>query len=184
MKRLLLVAITLLFAGCSSMPGMPGYISTTESAYDGVIQYDMEPGFVYRGNDSFSGADLFMSLSYNKRMGDDILLIAHISGISSISRANSLHFMIDGEEVTISSIGTFTDRRYEPGTYSTTYIPGTSYSSRTYVVKQSFIDRITKAKDVRVKLDTSGGAVTGYFSNDTTSSAVSAFRDFMEKVSL
>jgi len=182
MKTLFIAFGLLLLVGCSAMPGMPGYISKTESSYNGAIQYDMEPGFVYRGNDSFSGADLFMSLSWNTKMKDDILLIAHISRLSSILRSNSLHFMIDGDEVSLSSIGTFTDRRYEPGVYSTTYIPGTSYASRTYVVKVSFIERLINANDVRVKLDTSDGYVSGYFSNDTTSSAVSAFRDFMEKV--
>ena len=93
-QQILLVAFLLaMLSGCASMPGMPGYISEEKSSFDGSVQLSMEPAFVYRDNDGFSGSDLKLSLLWRSSMeNDDIVLEAFVDGAHSFARGESLHF--------------------------------------------------------------------------------------------
>tara|TARA_R110002072_G_C7708914_1_gene513844 strand:+ start:71 stop:655 length:585 start_codon:yes stop_codon:yes gene_type:complete len=185
MKFISVFLLVLLLAGCSSMPGMPGYIEVTKSSFDGSTQLSMEPAFVFRSNDGFSGSDLQMSLLWRSAMNNnDVVLIAQVSGAKSIARGDSLHFNIDGQIESLKSIDELTNINYEPGVYSAVYIPGQNISSKRYVVTKEFIDKILNASDVKVKLDLSQSFVEGIFTDTTTSSAYGAFKEFVKKAKL
>ena len=172
-----------ILSGCSSMPGMPGYISEDQSSFDGSTQLSMEPALVYRDNDGFSGSDLKLSLLWRSAMeSDDIVLEAFVDGAHSFARDESLHFNVDGEVVSFKAIDELTNIDYEPGVYSTVYVPGGNVSSKRYLVSREFISRILDASNVGVRLDLRSSFVEGVFSDTTTSSANKAFKAFMQKV--
>jgi len=180
---LLVMVLIALISGCSSMPGMPGYISEDQSSFDGSMQLSMEPAFVYRDNDGFSGSDLKLSLLWRSTMeSDDIVLEAFVDGAHSFARDESLHFNVDGEVVSFQAIEQLTNIDYEPGVYSAAYVPGGNVSSKRYLVSREFITRILKASRVGVRLDLRRSFVEGVFSDTTTSSAHEAFKAFMQKV--
>jgi hypothetical protein len=184
-KLLSVLLLMFLVVGCSSMPGMPGYIEVRKSSFDGSTQLSMEPAFVFRNNDGFSGSDLHLSLLWRSAMNDnDVVLIAQVSGAKSIARGDSLHFNIDGQIESLKSIDELTSIEYEPGVYSAVYIPGQNISSKRYVVTKEFIDKILYSSSVKVKLDLSKSFVEGIFTDTTTSSAYSAFNDFVKKAKL
>ena len=184
MKKIIIFLISLTaLGGCASMPGMPGYIDMTESSFDGSVQLSMQPAFVYRDNDGFSGSDLKMSLLWRSSMKDsDIVLIAQVTGAHSIARGESLMFNVDGQIHSFKSIDEITNINYEPGVYSTIYIPGQNISSKRYVMEKSFIKKITNATDVKVKLNLSQSFVEGIFTDTTPSSSYDAFIAFMKKL--
>lgn len=178
-----IILLCALFAGCSSMPGMPGHISKTTSSYDGAVQYDMEPAFVYRSSGSFSGADIKMALSWNSATKDDsVVLFVEMSKLISIDSGPSLVFKVDGKERSFSSSSKYTSYDYKPGVYGAASVAGHHTSSKSFVVPIEFIRQIVAAKDVVVKIDTDAGYYSGVFSNNAQSSAVNAFADFLEKI--
>lgn len=185
LKFIKVFLLSFLIAGCSSMPGMPGYIDVTKSSFDGSTQVSMEPAFVYRNNDGFSGSDLKMSLLWRSSMNnDDVVLVAHVFGAESVASGESLHFNIDGQIESFKSIDRLTNIDYEPGVYSTVYIPGQNISSKRYIVTKKFIDRILNASNVKVKLELSRSFVEGIFTDTTPSSSYGAFKEFIEKARL
>ena len=182
MKLIPLFLLIFLLVGCSSMTGVPGYIEVTKSSFDDSTQLSMEPAFVFRNNDGFSGSDLQMSLLWSSAMNkNDVVLIAQVSGAQSIARGDSLHFNIDGKIESMRSLDEFTNINYEPGIYSAVYISGQNTSSKRYVVSKEFIDKILNASSVKVKLNLSQLFVEGIFTDTTTSSAYSAFKEFVKK---
>ncbi|MCP5326172.1 MAG: hypothetical protein H7A09_07575 [Oceanospirillaceae bacterium] len=185
MKLLSAILFTIVIVGCSSMPGMPGYIEVTKSSFDGSTQMTMEPAFVYRKNDGFSGSDLQLSLLWRSAMKtNEVVLIAQVSGAQSIARGESLHFNIDGNIESLKSIDELTTINYEPAVYSTVYIQGQNTSSKRYVVSKQFIDKILNASNVKVKLELSQSFVEGIFTDKSASSANGAFKEFVEKAKL
>jgi len=183
-QQFLLVTFLLaVLSGCASMPGMPGYISEEKSSFDGSTQLSMEPAFVYRDNDGFSGSDLKLSLLWRSTMeNDDIVLEAFVDGAHSFAHGESLHFNVEGEVVSFKALEELTNIDYEPGVYSTVYVPGGNVSSKRYLVSREFITRILEASQVGVRLDLRRSFVEGVFSDTTSSSAHEAFEAFMQKV--
>ncbi len=179
----LVILVLALVSGCTSLPGMPGYISEEKSSFDGSVQLSMEPAFVYRDNDGFSGSDLKLSLLWRSTMeDDDIVLEAFVDGAHSFARGESLHFNVDGNVVSFKALEELTNIDYEPGVYSTVYVPGGNVSSKRYLVSKKFIMRILEASQVGVRLDLRRSFVEGVFSDTTASSAHEAFKAFMQKV--
>jgi len=179
-----LVILALAFvSGCTSLPGMPGYISEEKSSFDGSVQLSMEPAFVYRDSDGFSGSDLKLSLLWRSTMEDgNVVLEAFVDGAHSFAHGESLHFNVDGNVVSFKAIEELTNIEYEPGVYSTAYVPGRNVSSKRYLVNKIFIMRILEASQVGVRLDLRRSYVEGVFSDTTASSAHEAFKAFMQKV--
>lgn len=164
MKKLILIAITS-FSGCAAIPGMPGHINEKRSSFDGSAELSMDPAFVYRNNDGFSGSDLQLALFWRSAMKPEELIIeASVPGAQSIATTNSLHFNINGEIVSFTSIDQLTN------------IEG--LSTKRYPITWQFLDRILAAKDVRVRLDLKTTFVEGIFSDNSTSAARPAFSKF------
>jgi hypothetical protein len=102
--------------GCSSMPGMPGYIKESTSTFDKSTELSMEPAMVFRNNDGFSGSDLQLGLFWRSSMRpDEIVVIASVRHAESLSSGNSLHFNVDGQISSFASIDELTDFKYKPG---------------------------------------------------------------------
>src|SRR5690554_7628141 len=104
-QQILLVAFLLaMLSGCASMPGMPGYISEEKSSFDGSVQLSMEPAFVYRDNDGFSGSDLKLSLLWRSSMeNDDIVLEAFVDDRQSRDSFRSLPLKPDRKSTRLNS---------------------------------------------------------------------------------
>jgi hypothetical protein len=181
MKYISVLLLAIWLAGCTSMPGMPGYIGVTKSSFDGSTQLNMEPAFVFRSNDGFSGSSLRISLFWSSAMNaNNVVLIAQVDGAESIARGNSLHFNIDGQVESLKSIDELTTINYEPSDYGS----GQNISLKRYVVTKMFIDKILSASIVKVKLDLSQSYVEGIFTDTTTSSSYNAFKEFVKKAKL
>jgi hypothetical protein len=174
--RKLIILVALFLGGCSSMPGMLGYIEVTKSSFDGSTQISMEPALVYRSNDGYSGSDLQMSLLWRSAMNDnDVVLIAQVTGAKNISRGNSLHFNIGGEINSFKSIDQLTSIDYDSGQ---------NISSKRYVISKAFIRKILSSSSVKIKLDLTKSYVEGVFTDTTSSSAYGAFKEFILKAKL
>jgi hypothetical protein len=179
----LIILLPILFVGCAGIPGMPGHITETKSSFDKSVELSMEPAFVFRNNDGFSGSDLRLALFWRSTMKPgDIVLEAYVNGAHNFSTGKSLHFNVDSEIVSFTSIDQLTNIDFEPGVYSGVYIPAKNVSSKRYLITSKFLDRLLKAKDVRVKLDLHKTYVEGIFSDTTVSSAKQAFVKFSEKI--
>ncbi len=169
--------------GCSSMPGMPGNIKESTSTFDNSIELSMQPAFVFRTNDGFSGSDLRLALFWRSSMRPgDLVVEVYVRGAESFSTGKSLHFNVDGQIISYASIDELTDIQFKPGSYRGVYIPATNISSKRYLINRQFLDRLLSAHDVRVRLDLRKSFVEGIFSDDTPSSARRAFKEFSEKL--
>lgn len=178
-----ILLLPMLLIGCAGVPGMPGHIAEAKSSFDESVELSMEPAFVFRNNDGFSGSDLRLALFWRSTMKPgSMVLEAYVDGAHNFSTGKSLHFNIDGEVVSFISIDQLTDIDFEPGIYSGLYIPAKNVSSKRYLISSEFLDMLLKAKDVRVKLELHRSYVEGVFSDATASSAKRAFVKFAEKI--
>ena len=108
---------------------------------------------------------------------DTVILTATVQGAHNIDKENSLRFNIDGEFYDFSSIDSMTDIKTEYGSYST------NWSSRRYIVKTDFLEKLINAKEVWVKINLAKTYVEGKFSADNPTAARPAFRKFYERIS-
>ena len=174
----LLILLGLSLSGC-----MPGNIKETKSTFDNSIQLTMDPAFVYRHADGFSGSDLRMALFWSSTMASgDLILEAFVDGAHSIPSKKSLHFKIDGELTSLTSIDKLTDIKLQGGNYTHSYISAKNVSSKRYIINATFLQKIINAKDVRIKFDLRNKFVEGVFSDTTASSAKNAFVKFNKKM--
>lgn len=183
MKYILPLILTILIGACSSIPGMPGYLSVETSSFDNSTQVSMEPAYVFKTNNGFSGADIHLSLFWRSTMQDDeVVLIASVTNAKNIARGESLHFNIDGTVHSFESVDSLTKIKYERGSSDGT-ISGHNVSSKRYLVTKQFVQQILNASNVKVKLDLYNSFYEGVFTDTTTSSAYGAFKKFIEKAS-
>jgi len=171
MKRLAAVLALLLVTACA------GQISETKSTFDidNSRELSMEPTYVFTHADGRSGSDLRLSLFWRSTMPkNELILGAFVSGVHSIPAIKSLHFNIDGQIVSLSSIDTLTNIETKYG--SPRFVPPYNVSSNRYVVTFEFIENIITANDVRVRLNLGKKYVEGVFSDKTFGAAK---RDFV-----
>lgn len=173
MKALIVSFAVLLLVGCSSVPGMPGYISESISTYDDSTQYRMEPAFVYRSDSSLDGYAFSMGLYWSSKSPDSFLMEVRVNSWSAFITGESLFVNIDGEEKAFHSNAVDTDFEYDGPS---------KYASYDYLVKSSFLKRMLSGDSVKIKVITKDGYVDGLFTNDSHSSAINAFKDFVQKV--
>lgn len=185
-SRIMLVVVASLsfsLTACAAILGAPGHITEKQSTFDNSTQLSMEPAFVFRHADGFSGSDLQLSLFWRSTMQPgQLVLVAYVDGTHNFEQGQSLFFNIDGEIVGFESIDQLTDITFKPGIYDAIYIAGTNVSSKRYLISPSFLEKILNAKDVRVKLNMSRTFVEGVFSDNTMSSAKRAFIEFQKKL--
>lgn len=178
----IIIAATLLFylAGCSSLPGMPGHISSSKSTFDGSTNLSMQPALIYRENDGFSGSDLRLALYWSTAFENgELLLRAEVDGYDSFVRNRSLVFNIDGEMHHPESLDQTTNFEFNEGEFMAGF-SGTS-SSKSYVVTEDFVNQLLNAERAAVRAILSDGYVEGVFTDDTPNSAYLAFQEFMER---
>ena len=105
MKRLAAVVLALVLSTACA-----GQISQTFSTFDNPRELSMEPAYVFRHADGLSGSDLRLSLFWRSTMPkNELILGAFVDGAHSIPSKKSLHFNIDGQIVSLSSIDTLTN---------------------------------------------------------------------------
>lgn len=180
MKPIIGLSIVLWLAGCSSLPGMPGHISANESKFDGSTTLSMQPAFVYRDNDGLSGSDLSFALYWSSAFDSNKLVLrAEVDGYESFVPEKSLAFNIDGDLQHPTPINQVTSFYFDQSAFRSG-VPATS-SSKSYLVDESFINRILSAERTAVRATLSDGYVEGVFTDDTASSAYLAFQEFMER---
>jgi len=158
-------------------PGMPGYISVSESKFDGSKQITIEPAWLY-------DSPIKLSLMKNTKMAEQsIILTVVVKGTHTFATGKSLHFNIDNEIVSFEAMDTFTDIETTPGLYnSVASLPASNWSSKRYTVTKDFINRIINANDVWVKVELTKTFVEGKFSSDAPTIARKPFKSFMEKI--
>lgn len=180
MRIAFLVVVVATLAACTSIPGLPGYISSQESTFDGSTILSMEPGLVYRDNDGFSGSDLALGLYWSSAFdGDEIVMVAQVDGYKSFASEKSLQFNVDGELYIPDRLSGVPDFDFDIGEYRAG-ASGAS-SSVSYLVDADFVNEILSAERVAVKAVLSSGFVEGVFTDDTGNSAYLAFKEFMER---
>jgi hypothetical protein len=167
----------LLLQGCSTT-GMPGHVSESVSKFDNTRQISMEPAWLY-------DSPIKLSLFWNSNMKNgDIYLYGTVKGAHSIARGQSLHFNVDGKIKSFSSTDTFTDfQTTSGGVYNSSYIAGSNWSTKRYLINSKFLTEILSAKYVAVKIDLQKEYVEGVFSRDAMTTARPAFRNFRAKAS-
>ncbi len=170
----------LLFIGCAgtpNMPGMPGYISESTSAFDGSKQLSMEPAWL---DDSIAKLSLLKS---TKMKGDKLVLTVIVKGTYTFRRFESLHFNVDGEIVSFKSIDSITNIETSPGfSGSGFYFPPSNWSFKRYIITEDFLKHIISAERVVVKIELSKTFVEGVFSKDDFRLARPAFIEFYKKL--
>lgn len=179
--------LMLIITGCSSYPdmkGMPGYINEQTSSFDNAVELFMEPAYVYSNADGRSGySGMSMSLFWKSTNPDNVVLEAYVDGARTISTGESLFFLIDGERVGLRSIDSLTNIETDAGNMGAA-IPPSNISSKRYLLRLQFLERILVAKDVRVKLTLRRSYVEGVFPDPKKAGATvrQAFTDFLERI--
>lgn len=176
LKTIFLIFILASLYGCAT-PGMPGYISNSVSGFDHTRSISMEPAWV-------PNSMIKLGLFWSSKINDNkLILIATIKGAHSIPSKNSLHFNIDGNITSLSSIDTLTDIDTTRGIiHGYTYTPGANWSSKRYLVEKEFINKLVNASHVVVKLDLQKTYAEGVFSSDGPTTARPAFKEFIAKL--
>lgn len=163
--------------GCDTLPGMPGYLSVNKVDFDGAVELKANQAFVYRKAETFSGADMSMSIFWRSTMKPSTFIIeAFVDGTHSIPQKNSLQFNIDGSIISLDSIDTITKIKTKMEISKPI-----NESSRRYEISENLLLKILDAKDVKVKFNLRGEYITGVFSYGITSSAKESFGKFYEK---
>lgn len=160
--------------------GTPGHISKSTSQFDNSSQLMLEPAWV----GSMTG--LKMGLVWNSKMPPDtVLLVAIVQGLNRISDGKSLHFNINGEFLSLTSIDASTNYQTENGGLYlaiNTYIPPSNWSSKRYVINRELLDKLVEAEKVVAKIDLDRSAIEGDFTIEAPTTARPAFREFRSKL--
>lgn len=182
--RCFLGAVTLFLAGCAVMP-VPGRIQESISSFDGAREVAMEPALVCRED---ARGSCFIRLGLFKRSTmspESVMLLAVVYGMNPISEGASLHFDIDGDIVSFTSIDGKT--RYSIG--SGPHTTGTDFrnssegcSVKRYIVHRSFLKRLLTAKRSAVRVSLKKGYVQGELLDDGETMALPSFRQFYARV--
>lgn len=178
MKRLsFLILIVIFITSCSSMPGMPGYISESTSKFDGSKQISMEPAWL-------KGSLIKLSLFKNSRIKDgEVILTAIVKGAYIFSDGESLYFNVDGNVVGFKSIEKSTEINTSSGyAGSGVYIPPSNWSAKSYLVTTDFIKQIVNSENVIVKVNLRRSFAEGEFATDAPTTARPAFKKFLKKI--
>lgn len=176
LKNIIFLTILVLTSGCTTLPGSPGYITESSSLFDNSKSINIEPAWLI---DGLRGSDIKLSLYKNSKMDENmVILIALVMGAESIAKDTSLHFKIDDQIVSFSSIDTLTDieTKESHGKYYQ------NWSSKRYQITIDFLKRIIEAEKVIVKLDLAKTYAEGEFSTDRLTTARPAFRKFLERI--
>ena len=137
----------------------------------------MEPAWLYN-------SPIKLALFKNTNMPDSaVVLVAVVKGAHNFARGKNLHFNIDGEIVSFSSIDDFTDIETKSGFISSSaYIPPSNWSSKRYIITKDFIKLLNISNEVWVKINLSKEFVEGRFSSDAPTTVRPAFREFYKKI--
>lgn len=155
----------------------PGHITQTTSIFDGTKQLIMEPAWLYNST-------IKLALFKSSKMPDEkLLLTAVVRGSHIFDDDPSLHFNIDGEILSLSSVDRLRDvHTSESFTGSGFYVAPSNWSSKDYLVDVPFIEKIVAADDVYVIVELTDSYAEGVFSNDAPITARQAFKDFLRQI--
>lgn len=180
-KRLpffVLLSAALLVAGCSGMPGSPGYISKSTSEFDGAQTMRMEPAWVDQG-------PVKLALGWHSRMPDGkLFLVASVEGAHTFAGGESLRFRIGDQFVGFQALddGGGDIELSEGVSYPGGYLPAQNWTSNTYLVDRSFVERLVDAEESYVRVRLRDGLAEGEFSTGMPTQARPAFRDFLAEM--
>ena len=169
MRHILLILI-LSLASCASIPGMPGHITATTSSFDGSRAVSMKPTILITKSNN---VPVLFGMYWNSKMENNtIVLTVRIARTVSISNGESLKFRVNGELFNFTSTDRFTAFGHNLG----------ANSSKRYIIPISFIDKINKAKSVKVRVELSKSYAEADYVLSASSSIKSNVIDFMSKV--
>lgn len=179
----LLYATVLLAAGCAVT--VPGGIQESISSFDGAKEIAMEPALVCREEGPGS---CFIRLGLFKRSTmapESVMLLAVVSGTNPIAEGASLHFDMDGDVVSFTSIDGKT--RYSIGTGPHTTGAAFCKSSdgcsvKRYIVDRSFVKRLINAHRAAVRVSLKRGYVQGELLKGGEAMVLPSFRQFYARV--
>ena len=171
---LILSILVINLSGCATdFKGAPGHITETISEFDNSKQIVIEPALMPNGQ-------IWLGLYKNTKMkGSSVVMTAVVRGAHNFVQGDSLHFNIDGQIVSFSSIDDFTDIELDPGFVGHgVYIKSENWSSKRYLVAEEFIKQLIDANKVYVKIDLAKSFVEDKFSSDCAYCARPAFIKF------
>lgn len=173
--------IAFFISACSVIPGTPGYISTSKSAFDGMTQINMEPASVYQSRTSMAGSGLKLSLAWRPTMGDQFWLTTQVDGSSHYVQGESLKILIDGIVVGFEGDGQSTIKGKDVLS-RVAIVDFGDVSTQEYLIDRWFLEQMLSGDDVRVRVELEDGFVDGFFTDRTNESARSAFERFLARV--
>lgn len=167
--------IIAIVAGCVSIDTkqmakeMYNVPETGKSEFDGTSYVRMKN--IACSGDTIIRLDLYQDSKM--ALEKQALLKLKVTGVHSIGNGESLHFNIDGEKISLSTLDAITEMeevyasQYAPGyvgggTYvSSVYFPATRASTKRYPISEILIQKIANAKKVVVKAELSTTYVEG-----------------------
>ena len=166
------VVIALFLTACGTMPGFPGYISESKSDFDGSTWLKVHPGHA-------SGC-CALGAAWNSKQPDLVQIEAVLHGeYAAIADTGGLEFNVDGRMLRLSSSGL-------PTQFEATRGAGSSVmrtSSKSFAIRREDFGALVKASSVKVRLNTTKGAVEGDLLRDAYGgSAIEGFRTFATKL--
>jgi hypothetical protein len=160
---------------------LPGSVKVKTSEFDGTVSITMEPAWAGTGMSTRMKLDLFWNSTLK---ADELILTVTVAGVETFSDGESLHFNVDGEITSFSSIDNTTDLGYDPGVYnSVASIPGQSWSAKRYVVSRAFVERLLAADRAAVKVDLQRHYAEDVLAKKAPTTALKAFRKFLVRLS-
>lgn len=180
---LFLYAFVLVLAGCAVT--VPGGIQESISSFDGAKEIAMEPALVCREDGPYS---CFIRLGLFKRSTmspESVMLLAVVSGTNPIAEGASLHFDMDGDVVSFTSIDVNTRYSIGTGPHTTGAAfckPSDGCSVKRYIVDKSFMKRLLTAHRAAVRVSLRRGYVQGELKSGGETMVLPSFRQFYSRV--
>jgi len=175
--KIVLILGTLLLSSCAGH--LPNDITELKSNFDNSTNYVMPPGFVYESSDFLSWGSFQLGLYWSSKYKDSLSIKARIPNeIINIESKAGLQFNIDKEVIKLNSTRAITDfniNRAGRDTYAE--------SNKSFPATVQLLNKLIKAKSVKVKLITSKGFLEGDLKADKPSAAIRGFKEFMHKIS-
>lgn len=172
------IACSVMLFAISACSSLPGAVNKEVSEFDGTTSIRMEPNWVYKEKMSLIGADFKLGAFWNSSQPNDALIIAEIpTDLIIIQSKDGLQFNVDGKIHKLSSYQGLTD-------YDSTVANNVSFQSskKSFGSSIEFIDKLLSANDVRVKLVTEKGSLTGSINSEKSSGLKQSLAKFRENI--
>jgi len=159
--RPIILAMLLVLTACTSTGSMP--IRESRSPVDNTVELHLDHAIVSRERRLDSGSEIQIGLLWRQAKPEEIIMTVYVNATNNFAGGQSLQFVIDGEDVTFDAMDKQT------GTDG-------AESSMRYIADLYFLNKISHAKDVAVRVNLDKGYLKGYLP-DQTKKIIAKFRE-------